>query len=323
MDSALAHWRHRVVPAVPIPFDQRGIIDSELQRRYAAWMTKQDVAAVAIWAHTGRGLHLREEERAQVLEDWRVTAASVPIVCGVGVHVAARLPADPSTCTEAVLRKTTDMAHQAMRGGASALLAYPPTPLRGMPDEEARLVAYHRALAEVGVPVVAFYLYEAAGGWSYPRAALEAILDVDGIDAIKVATLDSVMTFQDVTNVVRSKPGVLLITGEDRFLGYSVSLGAPSALVGIAAAVTDRAASLVRAWARQDLPVFHRESAAMDRFAQATFVDPMEGYVQRMLWALEDDGVLPRGAYDRHGPPMATASRETVRRAVLAFRRST
>jgi 4-hydroxy-tetrahydrodipicolinate synthase len=322
VDSALAHWRHRVIPAVPVPFNQRGAIDSQLQRDYVSWMSQQDIAAVAIWAHTGRGLHLSQDERAQVLEDWNANARSLPIVCGVGVPVGARMPSDPGARTDAVLRAATDMARDAKRGGATALLAYGPLLLRGMPDEEERLVAYHAALADVGLPVIAFFLYEAAGGWSYPRPALEAILDVDGVEAIKVATLDSIMTFQDVANIVRAVPGVLLITGEDRFLGYSVSLGATSALVGIAAAVTEHSVKLVRAWGDQDFALFHRESAALDDFAQATFVHPMEGYVQRMLWALEDDGVFPRVAQDRHGPPLSRESRDVVRQAVHHLRRS-
>jgi len=305
---------------VPVPFDQQGAIDLELQRGYASWMSNQDVAAVTVWAHTGRGLHLQEDERAQVLEDWRSSAGGLSIVCGVGASAALRVSPDPRARTDAIVRAATSMAEQAKQGGAFALLAHAPALLRGMPDETQRLIAYHEALAETGLPVIAFFLYEAAGGWSYPREALEGILSVDGVEAIKVATLDSVMTFQDVTNIVREIPDVLLITGEDRFLGYSVSLGAPSALVGIAAAVTDRCVGLLRTWAERDFASFYRETAVMDRFAQATFVSPMEGYVQRMLWALEDDGVLPRSAYDRNCPPLPYEARSVVRQAVKHLR---
>ena len=56
---------------------------------------------------------------------------------------------------------------------------------------------------------------------------------------IKVATLDSVMTFQDVARLIRRQaPDKVLITGEDRFLGYSLMCGAEAALIGMGAACT-------------------------------------------------------------------------------------
>ena len=63
--------RQRVVPAVPVPCDAEGAIDQAAHRRYVAWMAGQSVGAVALWAHTGRGLHLSDEQRALVLRTWR------------------------------------------------------------------------------------------------------------------------------------------------------------------------------------------------------------------------------------------------------------
>ena len=64
---------------------------------------------------------------------------------------------------------------------------------------------------------------------------------------IKVATLDSVMTFQDIARLVKSHaPEKLLITGEDRFLGYSLMCGAQAALIGMAAACTELQAELLQ-----------------------------------------------------------------------------
>jgi len=41
----------------------------------------------------------------------------------------------------------------------------------------------------------------------------------------------------------------------------------------------------------------------VDRFAQVTFTRPMEGYIQRMLWALVAEGVVPAEAtFDPWGP---------------------
>jgi 4-hydroxy-tetrahydrodipicolinate synthase len=280
-----------LVPAVPVPF-RGGEIDAAAQRRYAAWMAGQPVAGVAVWAHTGRGPHLSAEQRRLVLEIWREALPDRVVVAGA---------------------RDITMAIEARRGKADAILAFP---------ERHDPVGHHRRLGRE-LPVIAFYLYEAAGGVAYDDATIEALLALPEVVGIKVATLDSVMTCQRIAALVAHHPGKLLITGEDRFLGYSILLGARSALVGMGAALPDLQAELLRAaqsgsWAR-----FVALSAACDRFAQATFIPPMEGYVRRMLWAAAADGGLPSEACDDPwGPELPEAERAGVEQAVRDARAS-
>jgi len=253
-------------------------------------MAKQPVAGVAVWAHTGRGPHLSPEQRETVLTTWRAALPTKVIVAGAS---------------------SGDMARAAKRGGADALLAFP---------RAHDPVAHHAALAGE-LPVIAFYLYEAAGGVAYDDATLHQILALPGVVGIKVATLDSVMTFQRIAGLMREHRDKVLITGEDRFLGYSLQMGAGAALIGMGAALTDLQASLLRARASGDDRAFTRLSAQLDDFSQATFVPPMEGYIRRMLWALAADGVIPDDACDDPwGPPLPAVERETVRRAVREAR---
>jgi 4-hydroxy-tetrahydrodipicolinate synthase len=280
-----------LVPAVPVPF-RGGEIDAAAQRRYAAWMAGQPVAGVAVWAHTGRGPHLSAEQRRLVLETWREALPGRVVVAGA---------------------RDITMAIEARRGKADAILAFP---------ERHDPVGHHRRLGRE-LPVIAFYLYEAAGGVAYDDATLEALLALPEVVGIKVATLDSVMTFQRIAALVARHPGKLLLTGEDRFLGYSILLGARSALVGMGAALPDLQAGLLRAaqsgaWSR-----FVGLSAACDRFARATFIPPMEGYVRRMLWAAAADGGLPPDACDDPwGPELPPAERARVEQAVRDARAS-
>lgn len=295
MDAAAVATRLAwgLVPAVPVPF--RGTeIDAAAQRAYAAWMATQPVAGVAVWAHTGRGPHLDDVQRRLVLETWREAMPDRLLVAGardIGMAIAAR------------------------RGHADALLAFPQR------DDP---VGYHRRLSRE-LPTLAFYLYEAAGGVAYDDATLHAILELDGMVGIKVATLDSVMTFQRIAAVLRDHPGKLLVTGEDRFLSYSIMLGARAALIGMGAALPDVQAELLRAYAEGDAARFLELGARCDALAAATFVDPMEGYVRRMLWAAAADGVLPEEACDDPwGPSLDTAAlareRDLVRRVVADAR---
>lgn len=274
-----------LVPAVPVPF--RGdALDQRAQRDYAGWMARQPVAGVAVWAHTGRGPHLSAEQRRLVLESWREALPDRVLVAGA---------------------RDVTMAIEARRGRADALLAFP---------ERDDPVAYHTRLSRE-LPLIAFWLYEAAGGVAYDDDTLHRILDLPGVIGIKVATLDSVMTFQRLAGLMRSHPDRLLITGEDRFLGYSLMMGARAALVGMGAALPDLQVRLLRACANEDWVQFQRLSTICDRLAEATFIPPMEGYVRRMLWAAAADGALPPEACDDPwGPPLPADERAVVERAV-------
>jgi 4-hydroxy-tetrahydrodipicolinate synthase len=129
-------------------------------------------------------------------------------------------------------------------------MAYPPQ--RHRASEEA-VVRYHRRLAAAGKPLVLFFLYEAAGGVTYSLPVLRELLQIPAVAGIKMATLDSVMTFQDLAGLVRSEaPGQVLITGEDRFLGCSLMCGAQSGLVGMGAACTRMQHDLLRCWQAGD-----------------------------------------------------------------------
>lgn len=254
-------------------------------------MTRQEISGVAVWAHTGRGPHLSTEQRAVVLNAWRTALPGKSIIAGA---------------------TSVEMAREAKRGGADCLLAFP---RREDP------VSYHAALGEE-LPVIAFYLYAAAGGVDYDDATLRRVLALPRVIGIKVATLDSVMTFQRIAAVTREFPDKTLITGEDRFLGYSIMMGARAALIGMGAALTDIQAKLLDASRDGANHAFVRLSTQVDAFAQVTFTAPMEGYIRRMLWALAADGVIPdTSCDDPWGPPVPESEREAVRRAVREARR--
>jgi 4-hydroxy-tetrahydrodipicolinate synthase len=278
-----------LIPAVPVPF-RGNELDAAAQRAYARWMAAHPVAGVAVWAHTGRGPHLSAEHRREVLEAWREALPDRVVVAGA---------------------RDITMAIEARRGRADALLAFP---------ERSDPVGYHRRLGRE-LPVIAFYLYEAAGGVPYDDRTLHAILDLPEVVGIKVATLDSVMTFQRLAALMRSHPAKVLVTGEDRFLGYSVMAGATSALVGMGAALPDVQADLLHAWRDRQWDRFVALSALCDRLAQATFTEPMEGYIRRMLWAAAADGALPRDACDDPwGPALPESERSVVEQAVAGAR---
>ena len=306
----LSAWRARLagalLPAVPVPFTERGEIDGSAHAAYTTYMSAQPLAGVAVWAHTGRGLRLTRQQRREVLTAWRsALSKDKTVVAGVGAPPDIL---DPKQHSESAV----GMAAEAASLGADALLVHPPTIYRSrlrfngqehrldpfdLDPNEASTLRYHQQIAAAGLPLVVFYLYEAAGGICYSPRLLRKLLSMPEVVAIKMATLDSVTTFQDVSRMItREFPEKTLITGEDRFLGYSLMCGAQAALIGMGAVCVKLQHALLHAFFNADAVRFLQLSRLVDALAQALFIHPMEGYIHRTLWALAHLGVLPQTA---------------------------
>lgn len=292
---------HGLIPAVPVPFKATGEIDLEAQERYVAWMAEQPVAGVAVWAHTGRGLHLTREQRIQVLRSWsQGLGAGKVVIAGVG-----GLP-ERAEDFSAYVASALEMARDALDNGAHAFLIHPPRLFHHVANNRDLALRYHQELASTGAPQFLFYLYEAAGGFPYSLEILRELFALPQVAGIKLATLDSVMTFQNIANLLaREFPQQLIVTGEDRFLGYSLMCGAQAALIGMGAACTALQQRMLKAYYDGPAEEFLKLSRAVDRLSQVTFIPPMEGYIRRMLWALAYQGVMSRDAtHDPWGPQL-------------------
>lgn len=313
----IAHLRHGLVPAVPVPFASDGLIDDISLGRYAKWMSSQAVAGVAVWAHTGRGLYLTHSQREQVLLAWREAMPKALIIAGAGGSIDAKDDA-------AFFESARMMASHAKSLGADTILCYAPARFRDRDPakRDSLILRYHSVLAEVGLPMILFYLYEAAGGISYSADLLKQLLLIDNVIGIKIATLDSVMTFQDVSaHCKRVAPEKLVITGEDRFLGYSLMCSADAALIGMGAAYTQIQSDLLQSYFASDLDRFHRLSQQIDVLAQATFVKPMEGYIARMSFILSKQGHFDSESFcDPWGPALNTSELQELDRVIATLK---
>lgn len=311
MHPLVEQLRGTLLPAVVTPMDSDGVVAYDALTAYAGALTAESIGGLAVWAHTGRGLYLSPADRSKVLETWR-EATDVPIVAGVGV---------PRSSSAQGLQEAADatvaMALQAAAGGADAVMVYPLAALGLLPDGHAQAVALHeRVAAESGLPLVGFYLHGEAGGYPYPPALIRDLLSLDSMLGVKTATLDRAIGCQDAIWAGRGT-GKLLITGEDRMYGPSFMWGADTALVGIAAAQVSLSATVLSTWTSGDHSAFLTASDRLDRFAAATFYAPIEGYVQRMLWAAVWEGLIPEEAsYDPYGPSLPASERDVVIRCL-------
>ena len=283
-----------LIPATPVMFDREHRFHERAHESYVSFMSSQPIAGVAVWAHTGRGLLLDDETAQRVMRHWREALVDKPLIAGVG----ARNPQEA----------TLAMAQAAAEYGADALLVYPPSWLKHHEQRDSLIVKHHEQLANAGLPLVLFYLYEAAGGVRYSKTVLDELLTLPNVIGIKMATLDSVMTYQDVASHIQSRhPDKLLITGEDRFLGYSLRRGAKAALIGMGAVCSDLQAELIDAHFAGKAERFLELSDLIDRLAEVLFIDPMEGYIGRVLYALAKLGVISADAANDPWGPALTA----------------
>ena len=309
--------KHRLtrglIPATPVPFDSDGKLHLRAHESYLRYMSAQSIVGIAVWAHTGRGLLLDSDTARQVMQDWRNALPHKVLIAGVGAPVDTL---DSQRATTSSLR----MAELAINHGADALLVYPPTWLRTHQLRDKLITQHHLRLSEIGVPIVLFYLYEAAGGISYSVEVLDELLSLPNVVGIKVATLDSVMTYQDIAEQLHTRhPDKLLISGEDRFLGYSLRRGAQAALIGLGSVCCELQANLLKAHFDRNAARFLELSDAVDRLAESLFIDPMEGYIQRLLFALVHLGVIPiEGAFDPWAPDLRPDEFDQIGSAVNA-----
>src|SRR5262245_2085284 len=294
-----------LIPAAPVMFDLEHRFNEGAHTGYVDYMRSQPIAGVAVWAHTGRGLHLSSDVSQRVLKVWREALTEKPLIAGVGAN-----DSNPLNATDA----TRAMILRAAEHGADAVLVYPPSFLKEHERRDALIVEYHARIAGLGLPLVLFYLYEAAGGISYSNEVLDELLSIPNVIGIKMATLDSVMTYQDVARHIQSHHAdKLLITGEDRFLGYSLQRGARAALIGMGAVCCELQAELIKSHFEGKAQRFLELSDLVDKLAEVLFVQPMEGYIGRILFALSRLGIVPEDAtHDPWGPPLTTNDLENI-----------
>jgi 4-hydroxy-tetrahydrodipicolinate synthase len=300
--------RGRLIAAPATPLDDgRRIIPADLERYAEAIGGGAD--GVCVWAHTARGLDLTDTDRSAVLAAFRATTSG-PVIAAVGP------PSGTGSDFAAQLAGTRRLAERAAAGGADGLMVYPVSGLRDPGTRAARVARLHgEAAAASGLPVAGFLLYPEAGGVPYDRGLLTDLAARPEVFGVKVATLHDAVACQDAIAAIHAG-GALAITGEDRMFGPSLMWGADAALVGIAAAATELSRRLLRTWFSGDPAGFLAASARLDRLATAVFGEPVEGYVQRMLWVAEREGILPgRSAHDAYGVRLAPGELAAVHAA--------
>jgi 4-hydroxy-tetrahydrodipicolinate synthase len=283
-----------LIPATVLPMHADGSIDEPALRRYITWVVEQGPVALAINVDTGEGPHLTHEEKVRVIKIVR-EVTDLPIVAGL---------AGPST--DAAVRQAQDFK----AAGADALLVFPIPAYLSQPLDVRIPVAYHAAIAEVGLPLILFQLQPALGGVNYETDALAAMASVDGVVAIKEASFDA-RRFVDIARLLEGLPRrITLLTGNDNFILESFLLGATGALIGFGAVMTREQVDMIRAWQEGRTPEAMALGRRVQRLADVVFAAPVGDYRVRLKECLRMLGVLDAAHVRRPLLPVEDEERE-------------
>jgi 4-hydroxy-tetrahydrodipicolinate synthase len=265
-----------LIPATVLPMHADGAIDEAALRTYIAWVAEQGPVALAINVDTGEGPHLTHDEKVRIINVVR-EVTELPIVAGL---------AGPST--DAAVRQARDFK----AAGADALLVFPIPAYLSEPLDPRIPVAYHEAIAEVGLPLILFQLQPALGGVNYEADALAAMASVGGVIAIKEASFDA-RRFVDIARLLEGLPRrITLLTGNDNFILESFMLGATGALIGFGAVMTKEQVDMIHAWQEGRTVEAIALGKRIQRLSDVVFAAPVGDYRVRLKECLRILGVL-------------------------------
>jgi 4-hydroxy-tetrahydrodipicolinate synthase len=277
MESAFHRHQHKplagLTPATVVPMTSAGDVDWPGLRRYLRHVAAAGPVALAVTADTAEVAHLSPAEQIEI-----VTVARAE----TGLPVIAGLLGAPTN--QAVAR-----AEALGRAGADALLVFPTPVFLGARDDVA--LAYHRALGEAGVPLIAFQLQPALGGTIYRPDVLRQLLALDAVVAVKEASFDRDQ-FRAGAAAVAEVGTASLLTGNDNFILESFQLGADGALFGFGAVRTAEQVALVAAWQAGRVDESAARAQPLQRLADAVFAPPVGDYRARLKECLVGLGVL-------------------------------
>jgi 4-hydroxy-tetrahydrodipicolinate synthase len=269
-----------LIPATVLPMKPGGAIDEAALRRYVRWISPQGPVALAINVDTGEGPHLTHAEKCRVLEIVR-EETDLPLVAGLA-----------GPFQEQAIAQARD--YQA--AGAAALLVFPIPAYLSAPLDPAIPVEYHKAIADVGLPLVVFQLQPMLGGVNFEADTLRRLIEIDGVVAMKEASFDA-RRYLDTFRMVEQTPKYraaefTYLTGNDNFILESFMLGCTGALIGFGAIMVDEQVLMIEAWRDGRIDDARELGRRVQRLADVVFEAPVANYRVRLKESLRLLGVL-------------------------------
>jgi 4-hydroxy-tetrahydrodipicolinate synthase len=299
-------------PAVPVPFDEDGEPDFDALGKIAQWMRKQPVDGVAVWTRTGRGSRLPREQRLKIFDNWLEALE--------GLRFIAEIAPPHDTPAKSFTKKAVEVAQDAV-GKATYFIVSSPAVFRDVPDRNDKIIEHHRAIAELGVPLIISCSSPSTGGITYSHKLLSELLEMEEVAAVLTDLPDNPSALQDlITHLRVGWPGIAILSGEDRMYGYTFYRGCHGSVAAIGSVCPHLQRELIDAWFMGDSTKFLNLSRLADHIAEAICIEPREGTLQRILTALAHQGIISEEVTnDPWGPPVSPQEEELVRATLDAL----
>ena len=294
-----------VIPAVLLPFNEDLSIDEASFRAHLRDVASAEgLAAITINAHSTEVASCTFDEQKRVLAIAKdEIGARLPIVHGVyaeGSLEAARI------------------AEMAEKGGASALLVFPPGPFTMGQRPEMAVEHFRRIASARDLPIIAFQ-YPLSGGQGYPLDTLLRIVEaVPQVRAIKDWCASPQLHERQIKALQALKPPVNVLTTHSSWLMSSLVLGCSGLLSGSGSVIADLQVKLYRAVQANDLETAKAINERIWPTAEVFYSEPWVDMHNRMKEALVLLGRLPRATVR---PPLVRipqAEIERIRKALVA-----
>jgi 4-hydroxy-tetrahydrodipicolinate synthase len=272
---------HGVIPAVLLPFhDDLSIDEASFRAHLRDVAGVRGLSAITVNAHSTEVASCTSDEQRRVMEiAGEEIGSTLPVVHGVwadGSLEAARI------------------ARQAQRGGASALLVFPPAPFALGQSPEMALAHFKTISDASDLPIIVFQ-YPLATGQGYPAATLERLFDeVPTIRAIKDWTPLVPQHENQIRQLQGRKRPINVLSTNSAWLLSSLVLGCRGLLSGSGSVIADLQARMFRAVQANDLAEARRVNDLVHPLMQVFYADPFVDMHNRMKEALVLLGKLPR-----------------------------
>jgi 4-hydroxy-tetrahydrodipicolinate synthase len=298
-----AYVPHGVIPAVLLPFhDDLSIDEGSFRAHLRDVASVEGLSALTVNAHSTEVASCTFDEQRRVLDV-------------AGGEIGDRLPIVNGIWADGSL-EAARLAKMAEKGGASALLVFPPAPFTlGQSAEMALAHVMHIADA-TDLPLIVFQ-YPLATGQGYPKETLLKMCDeVPTIRAIK-DWIGNVPHHEWHVRTLQSLPRpVNVLTTHSSWLFASLVTGCNGLLSGSGSVIADLQARLFRAVQANDLAEARRLDGRIAPTARVFYAGPFVDMHNRMKEALVLMGKLPRAVVR---PPLVKLSRAEIARIGAAL----
>jgi len=291
------------------PFDNAGALDIESLTRLTNYFASlPGVAGLVSCARIGESPVLSIDEKRRVYEVSGKAARE-----GGKVHIATIAPQS----TDEAVALMSDLENVPVDG----VMIFPPLLFSwGKVDPNLKVRFFEDLARETKLPVVLFQI--PVRSYYYDPATICRIARLENVAAFKEASFDIDLFRDTVQALEREKAEMRVLTGNDRFVAESYTMGADGALIGVANVATDK-------WGALDLAGragnFEKAAAIQSELAsvkELVFNEPIVEAVARIKAVLQHEGLIKTAKVRRPQLGISDAEKKQLLESYQALKRN-